>query len=52
MNSTAPTHRGNGARQLARKLALQAVYSWLVNPRPWQDLVANAHHRIAVQAAE
>jgi N utilization substance protein B len=33
------TPRGNGARQLARKLALQALYSWLVNPRPWQDLV-------------
>ncbi len=31
--------RGNGARQLARKLALQALYSWQVNPRAWQDLV-------------
>jgi N utilization substance protein B len=39
MNSAAPAQRGNGARQLARKLALQAVYSWQVNPRPWQDLV-------------
>ena len=39
MSSAAPVQRGNGARQLARKLALQAVYSWLVNPRPWQDLV-------------
>jgi N utilization substance protein B len=35
----APAARGNGARQLARKLALQALYSWQVNPRPWQDLV-------------
>jgi len=33
------TPRGNGARQLARKLALQALYSWQVNPRAWQDLV-------------
>lgn len=33
------TARGNGGRQLARKLALQALYSWQVNPRAWQDLV-------------
>ncbi len=39
MSGAAPAQRGNGARQLARKLALQAVYSWQVNPRPWQDLV-------------
>jgi N utilization substance protein B len=39
MSNAAPVQRGNGARQLARKLALQAVYSWQVNPRPWQDLV-------------
>ncbi len=31
--------RGNGARQLARKLALQSLYSWLLNARPWQDLI-------------
>jgi N utilization substance protein B len=31
--------RGNGARQLARKLALQSLYGWLLNQRPWQDLV-------------
>jgi transcription antitermination protein NusB len=40
MNSPTPAQRGNGARQLARKLALQSLYSWLVNPRPWQDLAA------------
>ncbi len=27
MSSAAPARRGNGARQLARKLALQALYS-------------------------
>jgi N utilization substance protein B len=31
--------RGNGARSLARKLALQALYGWQLNPGPWQDLV-------------
>lgn len=31
--------RGNGARALARKLALQALYGWQLNPGPWQDLV-------------
>ena len=39
MSASAATARGNGARQLARKLALQALYSWQVNARPWQDLV-------------
>jgi N utilization substance protein B len=39
MNGGTPAMRGNGARQLARKLALQALYSWQVNPRAWQDLV-------------
>jgi N utilization substance protein B len=38
MNASAKPPRGNGARQLARKLALQALYGWQVNPRPWQDL--------------
>jgi N utilization substance protein B len=31
--------RGNAARQLARKLALQALYRWQLNPCPWQDLM-------------
>lgn len=39
MSNRAPVTRGQGARQLARKLALQALYSWQVNPRAWQDLV-------------
>ncbi len=39
MNATAPARRGNGARALARKLALQALYRWQINPCPWQDLV-------------
>jgi N utilization substance protein B len=38
MSDGKPAARGNGARQLARKLALQALYSWQVNPRAWQDL--------------
>jgi N utilization substance protein B len=28
-----------GARSLARKLALQALYRWQINEAPWQDLV-------------
>jgi N utilization substance protein B len=28
------------ARALARRLAVQALYRWQVNPCPWQDLVA------------
>lgn len=32
--------RGHGARALARKLALQALYRWQINPCPWQDLVS------------
>jgi transcription antitermination protein NusB len=29
----------SGARSLARKLALQALYRWQMNAGPWQDLV-------------
>jgi N utilization substance protein B len=32
--------RSSAARALARKLALQALYSWQLNERPWQDLVS------------
>jgi N utilization substance protein B len=32
--------RGHGARALSRKLALQALYRWQLNPCPWQDLMA------------
>jgi N utilization substance protein B len=31
--------RGNSARVLARKLALQALYRWQLNRGPWQDLM-------------
>ena len=30
---------GSGARHVARKLALQALYRWQLNLCPWQDLV-------------
>lgn len=39
MSTAGAMAKGQGARQLARKLALQALYSWQVNPRAWQDLV-------------
>lgn len=32
--------RASAARAVARKLALQALYSWQINARPWQDLLA------------
>jgi transcription antitermination protein NusB len=38
----APTRRisrGSAGRSIARKLALQALYSWQLNPLPWQDLL-------------
>lgn len=31
--------RGSGARVVARKLALQALYRWQLNAGPWQDLL-------------
>ena len=39
MSGASEGRRGNGARALARKLALQALYRWQLNPCPWQDLV-------------
>lgn len=30
----------SGARTVARKLALQALYQWQLNDCPWQDLVS------------
>jgi N utilization substance protein B len=33
------THAFAAARAVARKLALQAIYRWLLNDAPWQDLV-------------
>jgi len=32
--------RATAARAVARKLALQALYSWQLNPRHWQELLA------------
>jgi transcription antitermination protein NusB len=32
--------RATAQRAVARKLALQGLYSWQINPRPWQDLLA------------
>jgi transcription antitermination protein NusB len=31
--------RSSTGRAVARKLALQALYSWQINPVPWQDLL-------------
>jgi len=39
MSNPGEARRGNGARALARKLALQSLYRWQINPCPWQDLV-------------
>jgi N utilization substance protein B len=33
------THAASGARSVARKLALQALYRWQLNTSPWQDLM-------------
>jgi len=30
----------SGARSVARKLAMQALYRWQINESPWQDLVS------------
>ncbi len=41
--STPPTkarmNRGSAMRAVARKLALQALYSWQLNPRGWPELM-------------
>jgi N utilization substance protein B len=33
--------RATSARVLARKLALQGLYGWQLNPVPWQDLMSH-----------
>ena len=38
-SSPKATHAFAAARAVARKLALQAIYRWLLNDAPWQDLV-------------
>lgn len=37
-----PTKRDprSGARSVARKLVMQALYRWQVNESPWQDLIS------------
>lgn len=39
MNAGSRPARGNAARALTRKLALQALYRWQLNTCPWQDLI-------------
>ena len=36
---TEPAHYFAGARSVARKLGLQALYRWQLNNCPWQDLI-------------
>jgi N utilization substance protein B len=38
-SSSKAKHAFAAARAVARKLALQAIYRWLLNDAPWQDLV-------------
>lgn len=38
--SPAGTREFSGARSVARKLALQALYRWQLNDCPWQELLA------------
>ena len=42
MASNAPSSQryASGAKSLARKLAMQALYRWQINDAPWQDLVS------------
>ena len=40
--SNAPSSQryASGAKSLARKFAMQAIYRWQINDAPWQDLVS------------
>jgi N utilization substance protein B len=38
--SQAAQRFASGAKALARKLAMQALYRWQINEAPWQDLVS------------
>jgi N utilization substance protein B len=42
MANNAPSEQryASGAKSLARKLAMQALYRWQMNDAPWQDLVS------------
>jgi N utilization substance protein B len=39
MEGTESTRYLSGARSVARKLAMQALYRWQLNASPWQDLI-------------
>lgn len=39
MSTNLSANFSSGARSLARKLAMQALYRWQVNEGPWQELV-------------
>ncbi len=39
MEGTESTRYLSGARSVARKLAMQALYRWQLNACPWQDLI-------------
>ena len=39
MARVTPERLASSARSVARKLAVQALYGWQLNPAPWQDLV-------------
>jgi N utilization substance protein B len=38
--SSSSQRYASGAKSLARKLAMQALYRWQINDAPWQDLVS------------
>src|ERR1041384_3227260 len=40
MGSSDAQRFASGAKSLARKLAMQALYRWQMNEGPWQDLVS------------
>ena len=37
--NTAIDRRATNARSVARRLAVQAIYRWLINDGPWQDVL-------------
>jgi N utilization substance protein B len=39
-STSSPQRYTSGAKSLARKLAMQAIYRWQLNDAPWQDLVS------------
>ena len=39
-----PAGTGRRARSHARRLALQALYEWQINPRPWREIARDLEH--------